>query len=183
MLAGVHGLYPSEAGLTGRWRRGRRGPRWACEVEELQQIRLRRVARREMGRTADKSVFDKLDHRRVIDGRVRHIMAPCERGDDDVRYTEAELRGKAINGRCIGALGARIGDNKIAMRRLHPPAWQARLICIRDSQRSRRYPGSRLARSLCSGWSGRATAGRDRKVRRPRHMRGRRPSSSMKNWS
>src|ERR1035441_5211265 len=64
----------------GRRRRG--GPWNVGEVEEVQQVRLRRIARSQVSRATDKPVLHKLDYRCVIHWRVCYVMASWQRGNE-----------------------------------------------------------------------------------------------------
>ena len=98
----------------------RRGPWNVRKIEELQQVWLRRIAVSQVLVVADKPVLDEPNHRCVIHRRVRNIMPPRERRDDDVGQAESQLRGKSIDGRGVTRICPRVSRRQIAMQRRRP---------------------------------------------------------------
>src|SRR5579863_10151042 len=60
------GIVAQRSRRNRRGRGGRSAPRNLGEIEEFEQVGLRVVARRQVGRAVDESAFDELDHRGVI---------------------------------------------------------------------------------------------------------------------
>jgi len=65
---------------------------------------------------SDKAVFDELDDRRMVHWCVRNVMPPDERRDDDVRYSEAELRRKPMHRGRIIWVGAGVSGCEVAVQ-------------------------------------------------------------------
>src|ERR1700686_817559 len=94
---------------------GWRSPRHVIEIEKLQQIGLRGIAGSQMGGGADKSVLDKLDHRRVVHRGVRNIVPARKRRHDHVRQAKAKLCRKALDSGGVTGIGAGLVLREIAM--------------------------------------------------------------------
>ena len=127
---------------------------------------------------ADKSVLDKLDHRGVIHGRVRNIVPPRERRDDEIGHAETKLRRKSLHSRGIVRIGAGIRRRQIAMqwsasRRRH--AWVVSIGVDRDLRKYREWLREKYR---CCRWNGRAQAAHDRMARRPRRKLRKKTNSS-----
>ena len=94
---------PRLDGVTGAGGVGGVAHGWR-EVEEVQQIGLCRITRREMRGARDEAVLDKLDDRGVVHGNVRDIVFTHEGGDHEVGHPETKLRPKPLLCRGVGTL-------------------------------------------------------------------------------
>jgi hypothetical protein len=102
---------------------GRLGPWIAGEIEELQHIRLHRIAVGEVCRAIDELVLDKLDDRGVIHRGVRDIVTASPLRDDHVRQTEAELGCESLDCGSVVGVSAWVTRSQIAMRSAVGHAW------------------------------------------------------------
>jgi len=84
-----------------------------------------------MSRGTDKPILNKLDDCRVVHWSMRNKMFSREGRYDDVRQTEAKLRGKALNGRGVAGVSARVSRSQIAMQSRRPANWHAWAVAIR----------------------------------------------------
>ena len=73
------------------------GPRHVDEVEEIQQIRLGRIAIGEVLLVIDEAIFHKPEDRRVIHRHMGNVMPPGKRRDHHVGEPEPELGRKPLS--------------------------------------------------------------------------------------
>ena len=167
---------------AGRDRRcRRRSPRHAGEIEQVHQVRLGGVARREMRAAVDELSLHEPDDRRVVHGHVRNIVFPREGRDHKIGKPEPELRRKSLLRGRIVRVRSRIVRLQVAMQCGNASRGQAGLISI-GIHRDRCDVGKRSGTGV--GVVIRVPlvpAARDRTGRRLRRSSGRIPSCSMTN--
>lgn len=69
----------------------------------------------EMGRTSDKAILDKFDHRSMVDRSVRHIVFLRKWRHYDIGNAEAELRRKSVLSGGIVGVRTRFSRSQVAM--------------------------------------------------------------------
>lgn len=77
-------------------------PRHSVEVEEVQQVWLRRITVGQVSTAADKATLDELDNRRVVHRHMRNKMPSREWRDHDIGNAEAKLRRESLLRGSIG---------------------------------------------------------------------------------
>ena len=108
---------PDSLVRNGSWRYRGRGPGDICKVEEVQQVRLGRVALGQRSGRTDEAIFDKLDHGCVVHWDVGNVVPARERRDHDIGEPETKLSSKSLLCCSIARIRAGIGRGQVAVRR------------------------------------------------------------------
>lgn len=93
------------------------GPRNRVEVEEIEQIGLRRISRSEMRGAADEPILDEFDDRGMVHRDVRNVVTPGEGRNNHIRHPEAELGRVTFYGGGITGMGSRAARFQVAVKR------------------------------------------------------------------